>query len=396
MARPPRKIIHLDLDAFFCAAEELRDPTLRGTAFAVGGRPDTRGVVSSCSYAARQFGVRSAMPMARALRLCPKLRIVPPSHGYYGGLSDQVMECIGDLTPLVEPISIDEAFFDVSDLPEPSREIARRLQARIFDELHLPSSLGAASNKLVAKIATDVGKAANRSPNPPMAITVVPPGEEAAFLAPLPVEALWGVGPKTAARLNQFGIHTIGELAARPEPALSEEFGLVGRELWLRAQGQDDDTLITEWSAKSISQETTFARDLSDPTALTQTLRQLSDHVARRLRADGLCGATVKIKLRWSDFTTLTRQSMLAQPTDLESEIFAAALQLFENTWSPPRPVRLVGVGVTGLGAAARQLALWDEHAEKERKLVAAVDALRERFGDRIIRRGSTLAANDE
>ncbi len=396
MGRPPRKIIHLDLDAFFCAAEELKDATLRGIAFAVGGRPDSRGVVSSCSYAARQFGVRSAMPMAHALRLCPKLRIVPPSHGYYGGLSDQVMERIGDLTPLVEPISIDEAFFDVSDLPESSGEIARRLQARIFEELHLPSSLGAASNKLVAKIATDVGKAANRSPNPPMAVTVVPPGEEAAFLAPLPVEALWGVGPKTAARLNQFGIHTIGDLAAYPEPTLSEEFGLVGHELWQRAHGQDDDTLVTEWSAKSISQETTFARDLTDRAALTQTLRELSDRVARRLRADGLCGGTVKIKLRWSDFTTLTRQSTLTQPTDLESEIYSAALQLFETTWSPPRPVRLVGVGVTGLGTAARQLALWDEHAEKERKLVAAVDALRERFGDGVIRRGSHLAADDD
>jgi DNA polymerase-4 len=396
MGKPPRKIIHIDLDAFFCAAEELKDPTLRGTAFAVGGRPETRGVISSCSYAARQHGVHSAIPTARALRLCPGLKIVPPRHGYYGELSDQVMQRIGDLTPLVEPISIDEAFLDVSDLPDSPGEIAERLQARIFTELQLPASLGAASNKLVAKIATDVGKAANRGPNPPMAITVVPPGEEAAFLAPLPVQALWGVGPKSAARLNEQGIHTIGDLAARPEPSLADTFGLVGHELWLRAQGRDDDPVVTEWTAKSVSQETTFARDVTDRQALTKTLRQLADGVARRLRADGLCGSTVKLKLRWSDFTTLTRQSTLAQPTDLDSEIFGTALQLFERTWVPPRPVRLIGVGVTGLGAATRQLALWNEPAERERKLVAAVDALRERFGDSVIRRGSSLATQKD
>jgi DNA polymerase-4 len=396
MGKPPRKIIHIDLDAFFCAAEELKDPTLRGTAFAVGGRPETRGVISSCSYAARQHGVHSAIPTARALRLCPGLKIVPPRHGYYGELSDQVMQRIGDLTPLVEPISIDEAFLDVSDLPDSPGEIAERLQARIFTELQLPASLGAASNKLVAKIATDVGKAANRGPNPPMAITVVPPGEEAAFLAPLPVQALWGVGPKSAARLNEQGIHTIGDLAARPEPSLADAFGLVGHELWLRAQGRDDDPVVTEWTAKSVSQETTFARDVTDRQALTKTLRQLADGVARRLRADGLCGSTVKLKLRWSDFTTLTRQSTLAQPTDLDSEIFGTALQLFERTWVPPRPVRLIGVGVTGLGAATRQLALWNEPTERERKLVAAVDALRERFGDSVIRRGSSRATHKD
>ena len=396
MHKPPRKIIHLDLDAFFCAAEELKDPSLRGTAFAVGGRPETRGVVSSCSYAARQHGVRSAMPMARAIRLCPGLTVVPPRHGYYSDLSDQVMQRIGDLTPLVEPLSIDEAFLDVSDLPDPPSEIAGRLQARIYSELQLPASLGAASNNLVAKIATDVGKAANRGPYAPMAITIVPPGDEAAFLAPLPVEALWGVGPKTAARLNQFGIHTIGDLAARPEPALADDLGQVGHELWLRAQGRDDDPVVTEWAAKSVSQETTFARDVEDRQELMRTLRRLADRVARRLRADEVTGTTVKIKLRWSDFTTLTRQATLPQPTDLDNEIYGTALQLFERAWVPARPVRLIGVGVTGLGPAARQLALWNEAGEKERKLVAAVDALRERFGDSVIRRGSSLAASDD
>ncbi len=306
------------------------------------------------------------------------------------------MERIGDLTPLVEPLSIDEAFLDISDLPDPPRQIAERLQSRIFAEVRLPASLGAATNKLVAKIATDVGKAANRGPNAPMAITVVPPGEEASFLAPLPVEALWGVGPKTAAHLNQSGILTIGDLAARPEPAIAGDLGLIGRELWLRAQGRDDDPVVTEWAAKSVSQETTFAQDVADRQELTRTLRRLADQVARRLRADHLAGTTVKIKLRWTDFTTLTRQATLPQPTDLDNQIYGTALQLFDRAWAPARPVRLIGVGVTGLTPAARQLELWNEASERERKLVAAVDALRERFGDSVIRRGSSLSAGDD
>ncbi|MBI4771414.1 MAG: DNA polymerase IV, partial [Chloroflexi bacterium] len=205
----PRKILHLDLDAFFCAVEEQRDPALRGQAFAVGGRPEARGVVASCSYAARRFGVRSAMPMARAVKLCSGLIIVPSRHKVYSDVSRQVMERLYDLTPLVEQISIDEAFLDVSDLPESGEALARRLQATMRDELRLPCSLGVATNKLVAKIASDVGKAAARTGAPPNAILVVPPGEEAAFLAPLPAAALWGVGPKTATRLAGLGIHTI-------------------------------------------------------------------------------------------------------------------------------------------------------------------------------------------
>jgi DNA polymerase-4 len=229
-----------------------------------------------------------------------------------------------------------------------------------------------------------------------MAITVVPPGEEASFLAPLPVEALWGVGPKTAAHLNQSGILTIGDLAARPEPAIAGDLGLIGHELWLRAQGRDEDPVVTEWAAKSVSQETTFAQDVADRQELTRTLRRLADQVARRLRADQLAGTTVKVKLRWSDFTTLTRQATLPQPTDLDNQIYGTGLQLFDRAWVPGRPVRLIGVGVTGLGPAARQLELWNEASERERKLVAAVDALRERFGDSVIRRGSSLSAGDD
>src|SRR5262245_61933816 len=196
-----RTIIHLDLDAFFCAVEEQRDPSLRGKPFAVGGRPESRGVVSSASYAARRFGVRSAMPMSTAVRHCPDLIVVPPHHLAYRAASQQVMERLHTITPLVEQISIDEAFLDVTALGEPGQTIAARLQATIRDELGLSCSLGVAANKLVAKIATDVGKSLVRSGQMPQAICVVPPGDEAAFLAPLPTTALWGVGPRTAEKL---------------------------------------------------------------------------------------------------------------------------------------------------------------------------------------------------
>jgi nucleotidyltransferase/DNA polymerase involved in DNA repair len=211
-----RKILHLDLDAFFCAVEEQRDPTLRGKAFAVGGRPDARGVVASCSYPARKFGVRSAMPMIQAKRLCPELIIVSWNHGDYRAVSKKVMALLHDLTPLVEPLSIDEAFLDVSDIPGDPEAIARRVQSGIRADLDLPSSLGVATNKLVAKIANNIGKSSAKTESYPNAITVVAPGQEAAFLAPLPTRELWGVGPKTAERLTRLGLKTIGDIAQYP------------------------------------------------------------------------------------------------------------------------------------------------------------------------------------
>ncbi len=386
----PLKILHLDLDAFFCAVEELRDPALRGQPFAVGGRPDERGVVASCSYAARRVGVRSAMPMARAVKLCPLLIIIPARHKAYHEVSEQVMARLHALTPLVEQISIDEAFLDLTDLPDPGEVLARQLQAAIRDGLGLPCSLGVATNKLVAKIATEVGKAAARTEASPNAITVVPPGQEAAFLAPLPVEMLWGVGPKTAARLAALKLHTIGDVARWPESDLARRFGKTGREFALRARGVDDRPVVTLRVAKSISQETTFTRDVSQGDALRLTLREQSEGVGRQLRQEELLGATVRLKLRWADFTTLTRQMRLSQATDRDDVICAAALQLFDKVWRAGRPVRLLGVGVADLGPPPRveQLSLWDDGSEKQKRLQTAVDALRERFGEQSVRRG--------
>jgi len=381
-------ILHLDLDAFFCSVEELRDPSLRGKPFAVGGRPEERGVVASCSYAARRFGVRSAMPTSRALRLCPGLLVISHHRGNYGEMSDQVMQRLNDLSPLVEQISIDEAFVDISDLHDDPQGIARRLQARVNAELGLPCSVGVASNKLVAKIATEVGKHSARKDTPPNAVTVVPPGTEAAFLAPLPVEMLWGVGPKTAARLAGYGIKTIGELARRPEADLARWFGENGRELRQRAAGVDDSPLVTEHAAKSISQETTFARDVRDDRALAATLRELSAEVGQRLRRAGLAGATVRIKLRWPDFTSLTRQVTLPQPVDQDEQIYALALELLGKVRRKGQAVRLIGVGVSGLGAPLRQMELWGAQAEKSRRLQSALDDIHEKFGDQSIQRG--------
>ena len=386
----PRKILHLDLDAFFCAVEELRDPNLKGKAFAVGGSPDGRGVVASCSYPARQFGVHSAMPMAQAVRRCPDLLVVSHRHGAYGEYSRQVMAKLRALSPLVEPLSIDEAFIDVSDLADDPAGIARRLQETINQELKLPCSLGVATNKLLAKIANDVGKGQNRTGDYPNAITVVPPGQETAFLAPLPTRALWGVGPKTAERLAALGIHTIGDIAIWPEEDLARRFGKHGRDLARRARGIDERPIATEHGVmKSVSKEVTFARDVADGRKLERTLWRLSEGVGRNLRRKELHGGTVKLKLRWPDFTTITRQTTLPRPTDRDDEIFAAAQSLFNREWQPGRAVRLVGVGVSGLSEGYRQLGLWDVGSSgSDQRLQKTLDKLRLRYGRSVIRKG--------
>lgn len=386
-----RKIIHLDLDAFFCAVEELGQPDLRGKPFAVGGRPEVRGVVASCSYAARQFGIHSAQPMAQALRLCPELILVPSHYSAYRDFSEQVMAILGQRTALVEQLSIDEAFLDVSDLPQPGLALAQEMQAEINQRVQLPCSLGVATNKLLAKTATDMGKAKHRGITPPNAIEVVPPGQEAAYLAPLPAQALWGVGPKTAARLAELGIRTIGDLARLPESVLARQFGQSGHEMSQHARGLDDRPVTPERAARSISQEVTFDRDVANPGVLDDTLRSLSEGVARMLRQKDLCASTIRLKLRWPDFTTQTRQVSLSMPTDQDGLIYGAAAGLLRSIWKDGRAVRLIGVGASRLTERAHQLSLWDTQEQKEHRLLDALDDLRERFGDDVIRPGRTL-----
>jgi DNA polymerase IV len=308
------------------------------------------------------------MPTAQAVRLCPRLLMLPPRFAAYSAASRGVMAHLRALTPLVEQISIDEAFCDATALPGPGETVARRLQATIREELGLPCSLGVAANKLVAKIATDVGKGAVRSDGPPNAVQVVPPGEEAAFLAPLPVGALWGVGPKTAARLHELGIQAIGDLARWPEADLVQRFGKMGGELSWRARGIDDRPLVMHRAAKSVSKETTFAHDLRDESTLRAELESLAGGVGEQLRRGGLRGSTVKLKLRWPDFTTLSRQATLHRPTDRDDAITAASMRLFDAAWASGRAVRLLGVGVSGLEPAGVprlcQLCLWDPDME--------------------------------
>ena len=387
----PRTIIHLDLDAFFCAVEEQHNPALVGQPFAVGGRPEERGVVASCSYAARQYGIHSAMPMSQTRRRCPHLIIVPSRFGAYRAASAAVMARLTALTPLVEQISIDEAFLDVTALETPGAALARQLQRTIGEDLGLPCSLGVASNKLVAKIATDVGKAATRTGRAPNALLVVPPGAEAAFLAPLPTGALWGVGPRTAERLAALGIRTIGDLARRPEAELVRRFGKHGASLARHAQGRDERPIQVEHEAKSLSKEHTFARDVQQEAVLRQTLKEQAAGVAQSLQRKELRGATITLKLRWPDFTTLTRQTTLPTPTNQEQAIVAAALRLFEQAWQAGSAVRLIGVGVSGLSAVTYQASLWESAiplAEKRQQVEAALAQIRARFGEEVVRWG--------
>jgi DNA polymerase-4 len=351
-----RAVVHLDLDAFFAAVEVLLNPELAGKPLIVGGRPDQRGVVASASYPARALGVHSAMPTARALVLCPEAIVVPARHGTYRTYSRQVMAILHQASPLVEQTSIDEANLDLTgnvSAWEDAVEVAGEIQRRVREEVGLSASLGVASNKLVAKVASDHDK--------PGGLTVVRPGQEAAFLAPLPVRVLWGIGPVTAEKLAAMGITAVGDLARASEEDLWRQFGSQGADMIQRARGVDHRPVVTEHERKSVSQERTFSRDVADPEALKRQLWQLSQGVARHLKRVEMAAGTVAIKLRYADFTTLTRQMALAVPTADDEEIYRAALSLLRRAWQRGRPVRLLGVAARQLSPPVAQLSLWDE-----------------------------------
>ena len=338
-----RHILHADFDAFYTSVEQLDNPSLRGKPVVVGGSPETRGVVASASYEARRFGIRSAMPMRTAFQRCPQAVRVPPRFDRYSQVSRQVMAIFRDFSPQVEPLSLDEAYLDVTDSVSPSRsprQIASELKARVQAELKLTISVGVATNKSIAKIASDMDK--------PDGLTVVPPGSEREFLAPLAVNKLWGIGPKTAARLADEGIRTIGELASQSEEWCRARFGKMGPEMRLLALGQDDRPVVVERKRKSVSAETTLVEDTGDPEALSELVSRLSQQVARALGRRDLHGHTVKLKLRLADFTTFTRQTTLAEPVGTSDEIALAATALLRPELQPGRLFRLVGVGVAG------------------------------------------------
>ena len=343
-----RYIMHADFDAFYASVEQRDDPELRGKPVVVGGSPSVRGVVASASYEARKYGIRSAMPMRTALQRCSWAARVRPRFDRYREVSRQVMAIFREVTPLVEPLSMDEAYLDVSESvtsERPANLIARELKERVKSELALTISVGVATSKSVAKIASDIQK--------PDGLTIVAPGSEREFLAPLEARRLWGVGPKTAERLSAEGIGTIGDLAGRPEEWFQARFGRLGPRLRRLALGQDEQPVVVYREAKSVSAESTMAQDTDDPDTLHGLIAQLSERVADHLRCRDLSGRTVKVKMRLADFTTFTRQRTLQSPARSTDELARVAGELLDRELERGRLFRLLGVGVSGFESSA-------------------------------------------
>jgi DNA polymerase IV len=379
-----RTIIHADLDAFYASVEVLDDPSLRGKPVIVGGGPNERGVVMAASYEAREYGVASAMPLRTAGRRCPHGVFLPGRPERYRELSQQVMAIFASYTPLVEPISLDEAFLDVTasraalgDGPT----IGRRIKERVLEEVGLVVSVGVATNKLCAKVASDLRK--------PDALVVVPPGEEAAFLAPLPIRRLWGVGPQAQKALADYGVATIGHLAALEPSTLQRRFGKHGADLASRARGEDAGRVQSLHAPKSVGHEHTFHVDVVDPRKLEATLLDLADSVAGRLRHHDLAAGAVQLKLRYEGFETLTRQASLPHQTRETDPIYQAGVALLRRTLVAGRAVRLVGLTAISL-SDAQQLTLFGS-PERSDRLTRSIDAVRDRFGDQAIVRARLL-----
>lgn len=381
-------ILHVDMDAFYASVEQLDDPSLRGKPIVVGA-PDSRSVVSSASYEARRFGVRSAMPVGQALRLCPTAIVVLPHFDRYLQESARVMNIFREFTPLVEPLSIDEAFLDVRGarrLWGSPGHIARMLRARVYEETGLICSVGAAATKHVAKMASTISK--------PNGLLIVAEADTADFLAPRPVRALWGVGPRAAEALEGRGVHTVADVLDTPRGVLHRALGAaMGDRVWQLARGIDPREVDTEHVEKSVGHEETFMRDIDDTSILRSELRRLSDRVGARLRHGGWEASTIAIKVRFADFTTISRSQTLAEPTAVGQRIGDAAHDLFAKV-DRAHPVRLIGVRAENLRSAGGAMpALWDDD-EEWRRVEGALDGAAARFGTGAITRATLLGAS--
>jgi DNA polymerase-4 len=377
------------MDAFYASVEQRDRPELRGLPVIVGGSAENRGVVCAASYEARKFGVHSAMPTVTARRLCPQGIYLPTRMAHYAQIARQLRHIFHSFTPLVEPVSLDEAYLDVrgcEGLFGTPEEIARQIKTRIRQETDLPASVGVATNKFLAKLASDLRK--------PDALLVIAPEQAQEVLHPLPVSRLWGVGAKAEKRLHALGIRTIGHLAALPEKVLVDHFGDPGRHLWQMAHGLDDRQVVPDENAKSVSTETTFARDIGSREVLRSWLLELVDHLGQRLRHGGVRARTIELKARTSDFHTYIRSVTLREATNATEVIWQAAAGLFEQrvpeSWLP---LRLLGVGGTGLVRDDQvQADLFDGAVQaKQRSLDQALDAIRDQFGEEAIRRAGVL-----
>jgi len=382
-------ILHVDMDAFYASVEERDDPRLVGRPVIVGGSAEGRGVVCAANYAARKFGVHSAMPAMQARRLCPQAVFLKPRIDYYAEVSTQIREILESFTPLVEPLSLDEAFLDCTGsepLFGPSAQIGRMIKQRIRAKLRLVASVGVAPNKFLAKIASDQGK--------PDGFVVVEPDQVQAFLDPLPVGRLWGVGKVTGRVFERLAIRTIGQLRQLPVAMLEDQFGSSGRHYWELAHGIDHRPVVPDREAKSVSHETTFATDIADDEILRAWLVELVEQVARRLRRQDIQGRSVELKVRLADFSTLTRSLTLPRPTHVTQELLDAGLELL-TTRLPARrlPVRLLGFGVHRLGETGPvQQQLFDQpERERQRELDRVADQIAAKFGKSGLRRGTGL-----
>ncbi len=369
------------MDAFFAAVEQRDDPGLRGKPVIVGGDPDSRGVVAAASYEARRYGIHSAMPSAEAKRRCPHAVFVTPRGRRYGEVSRQVMAILESYSPLVEQVSVDEAFVDVTGCERlfgPPEEIARQIQQRLRSELGLSASLGVAPNRFLAKLASERDK--------PGGLVVVRPDQVEEFLRDLPLSRVWGVGEVTAERLLRLGLRTVSQLAAYPVDLLERQFGEYGRRLHELAHGVDESPLVLGGERKQVSAETTFAHDTTDREFLESQLLRLSEQVGARLRSKGLAGTTVALKVRFSDFRTITRRDTKPTPVSEDLALYQRARALLEPQLAAGRKIRLLGVSVSNF-VGATQPSLF--RPEREEALVdAVVDRVREKFGNAALRRG--------
>lgn len=382
-----RKIIHLDMDAFYASVEQRDRPELRGKPVIVGGTRE-RGVVSACSYEARAFGVRSAMSMARALALCPQAIVLPVRMRLYGEASEQVFDIFARYTDRIEPLSIDEAFLDVTGCERlfgSAREIAERIRAEVRKETALAVSAGVAPNKFLAKLASEAAK--------PDGLKEIHPAEIDPFLLPLPVSRLWGVGRVTAERLENLGIRTVADLRGVERGRLARILGSAGDHLYQLARGLDDRPVDGAEEVKSIGHEETFERDLYDPEAIRIELLDLSERVARRLRRHRVSGRTLTVKVRYGDFSTVTRSATFSEGLDHGIAIFREAAALVARTEAGTRAVRLLGISLSHLqsGGAGQQQLFGVEDRERKSSLDRAVDLLGERFGGGAVCRGDLL-----
>lgn len=381
-----RKIIHIDMDAFYASVEQRDEPSLLGKPVVIGGKPNSRGVVSTASYEARKFGIHSAMPIMEAFRRCPQAIFLPVNMKKYQEVSLQIRQIFMTYTPVVEPLSLDEAFLDVTgstSLFGPADSIALDIKQRIKQELNLTASVGIASNKFLAKLASDLQK--------PDGFVIVQPDRVQELLDPLSVERLWGVGERTAEQLHKLNVKTIKDLRCLELGYLTKLFGGVGSQLYHLARGIDERPVESEKIVKSIGRETTFSTDIENIDTLETTLLKLAIDVGKRLRKVGLRGKTITLKIRYDDFRTVSHSHTLPQSTDLDNIIFSEARNLLKDG-SLNQPIRLIGITVNNLTyESGNQLTLFPEPANKFETLIKVIDSVNQKFGEKSITRAKLL-----